>query len=307
MVPSVVGGRVPNVSRAGAELSVVVASLNARDSVCECLEVLERQTNGSTTELIVADNSTDGTDDLVARQFPDVKLISSPTSRFIPELWEVGISQSVGDIVAITTAHCVPEPHWVQEILRAHRESSYAGIGGAIENKDHAGLVQWAIYFCRYAPYMRPFEQRLVRDIPGDNASYKRLALERCRQSRKNGFWEPEVHAELLREGFQLLLTPAIGIYHDRSFSFSGFMKQRFLHGRRFGMDRAKHISKLRQFMYVLLSPLIPIVLLRRIGRHVFARHKHVREFVFSSPLLVLFLVSWSAGELSGGLRTFRS
>ena len=109
------------------------------------------------------------------------------------------------------------------------------------------------------------------------------------------------------RAGFQLLLTPAIGIYHHKSFSFSGFMKQRFLHGRRFGMDRAKHISKLRRLSYIFLSPLIPVVLLRRIGCHVFAKRKHVREFFLSLPVLVLFVFSWSVGELSGYVSTSRT
>ena len=181
-------------------------------------------------EIIVVDNSTDGTAGIVSHQFPTVELVKSPELTFVPELWEKGINQSTGEIVAITTAHCVPDTNWIDAILRAH-ESNYVGVGGALENDPAAGLVDWAIYFCRYSRYMLPFQEVTVNDFAGDNASYKRWALDRCKDVRSNGFWEPFVHAKLKKEGLQLVMTPKIVVYHKKSFSLSGFLKNRFLHG----------------------------------------------------------------------------
>jgi len=129
------------------KLSIVVGSHNARSSIGHCLRSLEAQRNGQETEVIVVDNSTDGTDQIVAKEFSGVQLVRSPECRFIPELWEQGIRRSSGEIVAITTAHCVPEAHWIHEILKAHEGNSYVGIAGAIENEEQANLVDWAIYF----------------------------------------------------------------------------------------------------------------------------------------------------------------
>lgn len=283
------------------KLSVVIASHNARYSASECLSELESQRKGREFEIIVVDNSTDGTDAIITSRFPGVKFIKSLESNFIPELWEIGVSQSSGEIIAITTSHFVPQKDWTDEILKAHG-SKFAGIGGAVENDERAGLIDWAIYFCRYSAYMLPFSKTTVKDFAGDNASYKRLALECCKDARNNGFWEPEIHAELIKNGLELLITPTIVVYHKKSFNMLGFMKQRFWHGRQFGKDRVLHISDIRRMLYILLSPLIPVVFLSRITRQVLAKRKHRGKFFLSLPILISFLLSWSAGELSGYL-----
>jgi glycosyltransferase involved in cell wall biosynthesis len=283
-------------------LSVVIGSHNSRASIKDCLEALQRQQDGIGAEIIVVDNSTDGADDFIARDFPDVTLMRLPSACFIPELWEAGIRICTGEVVALTTAHCVPASNWMREILKAHEDQAYVGIGGAIENDDSAGLVDWAVYFCRYSPYIRPFLPHVVQDIPADNASYKKWALDRCEHVRQRGFWEPDIHAELKKHGLQLLMLSTIVVRHKRSFSFAGFMTQRFWHGRQFGRARVTRLSILRWYLYIVLSPLIPLAFLYRITRRVTAKKRHLKQLVLSSPILLLFLLSWSVGELSGYL-----
>lgn len=284
------------------KLSVVIGSHNASNSIAECLNSLERQQNDQEVEIVVVDNSTDGTSEILKKQFPHIKVVRESETSFIPQLWETGINRSNGEIVALTTAHCVPNMNWVEEILKAHR-LSFPGIGGAIENDEGAELVQWAIYFCRYSPYMLPLTSETVKEIPGDNASYQRLALDRCKQVRRNGFWEPLVHAELRKGGGQLLMTPSIVVSHRKSFSFSEFISQRFWHGRQFGSGRASQISLVKRLLYLLFSPLIPLIFLARIGRQVLSKKRHVGKFLLSLPILITFLLSWATGECSGYLR----
>ncbi len=288
-----------NLAAANPKLSVVLASQNAKNSVVECLTVLESQRGGREIEFIVADNSTDGTTEIINTQFPDVRLLNAPKDSLIPELWELAICASNGDVIALTTTHFIPTNNWIEEILKAH-DSPYSGIGGAIENDESEGIVSWAIYFCRYSAYMLPFEPRVVDDFAADNASYKRRAIERCEHARRGGFWESFIHAELRREGLQLLKTPNIVMRHKKSFSFSGFMKQRFRHGRQFGSTRRKNISGFKRMIYTLFSPLIPCIFMWRITRQVANKRRHVKEFFLSLPVLTLFLLSWAVGELSG-------
>jgi glycosyltransferase involved in cell wall biosynthesis len=283
------------------QLTVVVGSNNARCSIEKCLHGLISQRNGQDIEIIVVDNSADGTADIVARNFPELKLVRCAEDKLMPELWEIGINQSTGELVAITTSHFVPSRTWVREILKAH-ESSFAGIGGAIENEPSSGIISWAVYFCRYSPYMLPFKEKMVSDFAGDNASYKRRALDHCAHARRNGFWESFVHQELRKEGFELALDPKIVIYHQKSFDLMSFIKQRFWHGRQFGTERALKLSPGKRFSYILLSPLIPSLYLFRITRRVLDKGRNFAHYLTSLPVLVLFLLSWSLGELSGYL-----
>lgn len=283
------------------KLSVVVASQNARKSVGDCLRALGNQCNNGKIEIIVVDNSTDETAEIVKREFPAVKFVSANKEKFIPELWGIGIGESAGEYVALTTSHFVPSATWTTEILRAH-EQSFAGIGGAIENEKEAGLVSWAVYFCRYSPYMLPFSETEVEDFAADNASYKRRDLEKVKDSMRDGFWETFVHQEMRRTGMKLFKSPEIVVYHQKSFTFAGFMSQRLWHGRQFGETRASKMSAIRRVAMVLLSPTIPFIYLFRIARRVFAKKRNIGKFLLSLPILSLFLLSWSVGEFSGYL-----
>ncbi len=282
------------------ELSVVIGSSNARRSIRECLSALNTRRG---VEIIIVDNSTDGTAEIIEREFPHLNLINAPETALMPELWETGIRRSTGHVVAITTSHFVPQSDWIEQILHAHN-STYAGIGGAIENDPRADLICWAVYFCRYSQFMRPFAEREVQHFAGDNASYKRGALELCEQTRLDGFWEKLVHDELANRGQPMLLTPDIVVDHKNSFDVSGFIKQRFVHGKRFGASRAERVSLPRRCAYILLSPLIPALFLLRISREVFGKRRHAGKFLLSLPVLTLFLLSWTAGELSGYFET---
>jgi hypothetical protein len=250
---------------------------------------------------VVVDNSVDETANIIQSEFPAARFIAADRAKLIPELWGIGISESKGDYLALTTSHFVPSPTWTLEILKAH-EGPHAGIGGAIENDLHAGVVSWAVYFCRYSPYMLPFPEVEVKDFAADNASYKRRDLERVKDSMADGFWETFVHGEMVKEGMTLAKVPEIVVYHQRSFSFSGFMSQRLWHGRQFGSTRAGRISGAKRCALILLSPLIPVLYLLRITSRVFAKRRNILRFLMSMPILSLFLLSWSVGELSGYL-----
>lgn len=281
-------------------ISVIVGSHNARSSIQDCLNQLKRQcAEMGEAELIVVDNSTDGTLDVAREHFPGVTYIPAPDKDHIPELWAVGIQASRGEIVAITTAHCVPDDDWLHQILEAH-ESSHPGIGGAIENRPDANLANWAIYFCRYSRYMLPFPDETVEEIAGDNASYKRSALERHPDTWEDGFWEPDVHAALREEGHTLRRIPSIVVYHEHSFDVLGFVQNRFLHGRQHGQSRAESASLFRRAILVARSPLVPFVLLGRVARHVLKRRRHVGVFLASLPILAVFYLCWTTGEVAG-------
>jgi len=287
------------------KLSVVIASQNALKSVSDCLNTVKEQLNGESVEIVVVDNSTDGTSDIIKREFPQIKHIQAEKEKLIPELWGIGVNNSAGDFVALTTSHFVPSKNWVEEILKAHT-GPHAGVGGAIENDEKAGLVSWAVYFCRYSPYMLPFIEMKVNDFAADNASYKRGDLEKVKHAMEDGFWESFIHSEMLKKGMSLLKTPNIIVYHQQSFTFAGFIIQRFWHGREFGSKRALSLGVPKRIVFILLSPLIPFLYLFRITRRVLDKKKHISKYILSLPILILFLVSWATGEFSGYLRRAR-
>src|SRR5918911_3827848 len=111
-------------------LSVVVAAQNARATVARCLAALEQQRSDGVGEIILVDNSSDGTAELARQHFRGVEVVEQPGRALVPELWATGILQGRGPIVALTTAEMVPERGWSRALLAAHAAGPRAGGGG---------------------------------------------------------------------------------------------------------------------------------------------------------------------------------
>jgi len=282
-------------------LSVVVAALEASRGVDAALGPLVAQAVPAGVEVLVVDGA-GGAADLVRTRFPGVGVVPGRPSALVPELWAAGIRASRGEIVALTTTHCIPDEEWLARIGEAHR-AGVAAVGGAIEHEGTAGIVGWAVYFCRYSAYMPPLREGPVAELAADNASYKRADLDRCAESWRQGFWEPAVHAALRQAGRPLWLAPSVLVRHRPAFRIGGFARQRFRHGRQFGGARAARLGPGRRALYVALSPAIPCLLLARIARNVLVRRRHRTRLLLALPLVALFVGAWSCGELIGYLR----
>jgi hypothetical protein len=152
---------------------------------------------------------------------------------------------------------------------------------------------------------MPPLEGGPVIEIAGDNASYKRRALDRYRDAWREGFWEPDVHAEIRREGGLLQLEPRIVVRHRHSFDVSSFLSNRFSHGRQYGRSQGESLGKGARIARALGAPLVPVVMAGRVARAVL-RGRHAGQFVRALPLIGLFYASWAAGEAAGYLEPAR-
>ena len=65
-------------TRVDPQLSVIIASYNARDTVAACLDSLRCQETSIPFEVLLVDSSTDGTAEVVRHHYAEVRLITSP-------------------------------------------------------------------------------------------------------------------------------------------------------------------------------------------------------------------------------------
>jgi GT2 family glycosyltransferase len=284
------------------DLSVVVASVNGWPPIRDCLSSLERQEGGLDYEVIVAVRRQDETGDLIRRQFPRVKVVRSPERVGIPALRAIAMSEARGGIIAVTEDHCIAPADWFQEIYKAH-QSGCMVVGGAVENGMTKRILDWSVFFCEYSSAMSPVRAGEVDGIPGNNAAYKREALQLVDDRIKRNFWEFFLHEELKRKGVKLISVPSIVVIHKKQFGFFYFISQRFHYSRSFAGMRRSLLSRSRRFLYVFASPLLPVLMGARLVRDVFFEKKRLyREFILSAPSLSAFLVSYAFGEFLGYL-----
>lgn len=289
--------------RPAVELSIVVAADEAGPGLRRCLDALGAQVDPARMEVIVADGSASG-----ARLHDGSQWLTTVRLRSgvgVPHLWNAGMEAAQGNIIALTIEQCVPAPDWTASMLRAH-SAGYAAIGGAIEPGIGLSLAGWAIYFCRYSRYMLPAVAEFHDDLAGDNCSYKRTALEGLSGVIAAGFWETFVHRAMRDRGQQLRLDPSIVVSYEGPVPFWGFLCRRFDHARLFAARRRQMMPRGQRWARAAASPIVPLVLLRRIGARVWNKGRR-GKFLASLPLLLALLVSWATGEgvgyLFGGKR----
>lgn len=281
----------------GPTLSIVIAVWNDDAGLAEALEGVLRQADPETEVLVVSNVD-------LPPPLPDdpkrIRWIRKPDDALVPQLWSAGIAAATGRVVAVTTSHFTPEPGWVRAVLAAHQRSPAAGIGGRIEPPRGRGAVAWATYFLRYSDYFGWDTERAVTDIAGDNASYKRDALQAHWPTIAGGFWEPDFHARVLAEGGELRFVPEIRMRQHTSYGFLTFCRQRLDHGMHFGSERIRGRSSAERAMRVASAPLIPAVFLGKIAMRVIRSGRDFGPFLGSFPVLAAFVLAWVTGEVSG-------
>ena len=266
-------------------LNAIVPQLRASDSSVEVLLVVGRR------DAAVAEH---------IRRVPVVQVVEAPDAHLVPDLWAAGILRARGRVIAVTITPCRPAPGWLDAIGQASLDT-YAGVGGVIDIDPTATIGDRAVHFVRYAPYLPPLAEGPAAEIAADNAVYRRDALEPSLPSiAATGFWEAEVHHALRAQGQQLWLDPRIRVTHAGSYSLSGFSRQRFAHGRRFGRATGKSMSGAARLLRAATAPLVPPLMLARVTVALARRGRLDGPAVAALPLSAWFLMCWAAGEAVG-------
>jgi GT2 family glycosyltransferase len=281
------------------ELSVVIASYNSANTIAGCLTSLEKQKSRRRVEVIVVDSSSDGTADLIAEQFPWVRLCHSPRRRFCGTARNAGVASARADIIAFIDADCVAADNWVDEILDAH-ELPDPAVGGTIANGNPESRVGWAAYFCEFSAWMPGTPASRLVDVAGANMSYKRSLFAELGPLIDGTYCsDTEFHWRLSRTGRSIRFVPDILISHRNIADLWRFVRHEYEHGRSFARVRvASHgFSPLRRAIYAVLFPLLA-------GRRFLAiawsngrNRVYLSPFLETLPLVAAGLLAWAWGE----------
>jgi GT2 family glycosyltransferase len=92
----------------GIDVSIVLVNWNTRDILCNCLRSVYEQTEHATFEVIVVDNaSSDGSHEMVRRQWPQVRLICNNENRGFAAANNQGIELADGRYVLLLNSDTI--------------------------------------------------------------------------------------------------------------------------------------------------------------------------------------------------------
>jgi hypothetical protein len=286
------------------QISVVLAVSGGGSPAAPAVTALEQSCAGLSAELIVIRTGPEGSGELPRGGFTEIRTKQCPRDALTPVMWGEGVRMARGRLVAFTTDQLRVSPGWARSLLVAASEG-VAGVAGPIDLGPKTGATTAAAYFLRFSAFARERWPKAApaRDIPGDNAAYLREAVMRHADLLHDGFWEVEFHRRFEREGLALRMTPDARATFVGPVSFGGMFRQRFRHGMEFGISRVQRHGESRAKLLV-SAPLVPFVLLARIGKRAAAVPRTRGRFLAALIPLGVLAGSWAAGEAAGALRS---
>ncbi len=281
-------------------LSVVVASVNGWSMLGPTLRALDAQPGRASLEILVVEAVGGETRRLARDHRPAVEVIAVDSKKTIPALRHLGVIRARGDLVAILEDHGEVAPDWAAALIEAH-QGPWGAVGGTVEN-GRDGLVNWAAFFCEYAPYMGPVAEGESTDLPGNNIAYKRPHLLRHAHELEQGRWESWINDKLRADGVPIASTNRAVVRHIKPFRLGHFLVQRFHFARSYAGMRRVDQSAAKRVAYGVGSMALPALLTLRVTRTALAKRRHLGRFAASLPLIALFYTVGAAGEMIGYL-----
>ncbi len=158
------------------EVSVIIPTYNSEESLKECITALESQSfpRKKCEIIVVDDGSIDGThllssDDRISYIYQDNQ--GPATAR------NNGVTVSKGEIILFTDADCVPDHHWVEEMVVPFKDSSVAAVKGAYKSRKTALWARFAqVEFCERYQLLR--RKETIDMIDTYSAGYKKKVFE---------------------------------------------------------------------------------------------------------------------------------
>jgi glycosyltransferase involved in cell wall biosynthesis len=284
------------------KVSVVIATKVGAPFVDQCLDSVRAGARALQAEVIVVAFGTDAYREHLRAAYPWALVLHPQGIAKIPALRRRGVEASSGEYVAVIEEHCSAAADWLATGIAAHARGNHAAVGGPIVDFDYGNIRDWVVYFLEYNGALPPAPDGTTSNLNDANIMYRREALTAHLDLLGEGYWPMTLHPTLLAEGRTLLSVPGMIVHHRGPFSFGYYLRQRFLFSRAYAGVRARNQSALKRWAYILGAPLVPLVLLARIGRNVISKRCRVGKFVAALPLLAIALLVLVAGEWVGSV-----
>lgn len=229
-----------------SRVRVVVPSWNTREHLAECLEALRRSVGASLEVVVVDDASDDGSADMVAQRFPEVRLVRLSEQAGFSAACNAGLAQLDEPYVLLLNSDALVEPSTIAALVQV-LESSPRHAAAAPLLLDPDGKPQracmafpklgTALWFGtpleRWAPDSRELRRYFERDLddsverdveqpPAACLLLRRAALEEVvegsdgplDQRMRLYFSDVDLSLRLARAGWRTRLVPSARAVH---------------------------------------------------------------------------------------------
>lgn len=293
-------------ARSGMRVAVVIPCYHSSTTLGAALDALSLQTR-CPDEIIVVNSSGDHETDLVAARYPQVDYVSHP-SRLLPHAARnLGARRTRADLLVFTDPDCVAASDWLQRLIEAIPQGGSV-VGGSMA----CGTRTWfrlGVHLCKFHGLLpgAPAGERKI--LPTANVAYPRRIWDAVGPFAASRFCgDASICWRASASGVSLRFEPAAQVAHEHEETALALLRQRFVRGREFAVERAAHEnwSSARRTLYAAVSPLSAFWVTLRAGADAI-RAGWAAAYLATVPIQFLGHLAWNAGESVGLLFDDRS
>jgi GT2 family glycosyltransferase len=236
--------------------TAVVSTWNKCADVRENLESLRAQTFPFEAIVVVDNASRDGTPEMIARDFPEVRLITMPHDRFgACETFNIGFKASTTELTAILDDDIVMPPDWLEKAtLRIVQEPPTTAIVSTQVVEPGTPDAYLRSPLVNTERYMSTFRgcASLARTHALREAEYYDERLYIYGNER-------DLTCRLLNLGYRVLQYPGCGVFHKTPFGIKMGKRSLYYHARNAWLSMLKYapLSDLVRMPWLVFSKVI--------------------------------------------------
>lgn len=288
----------------GPALSIVLATVDSYRRIRRTVEHLKSQTICHQLELLLVASSAETLqlDEDLSEHFHAVHLIEVGPIRSLGEAKARAVTEANSDLVVFAEDHSWPDPEWARSIVDAHQQG-YVAVGPRIRNANPHSTLSWANYLACFGQWSDRSQAGEVGQTPWHNTSYRReLLAEWADELGELLVVEGILQRRLSDRGLRFFLLPEISTDHVNISKWSSWIRHAYWGGRLFGGSRStgERWSLFRRLTYILGSPLIPLLRLKRLAPDIRSNRDQLEHMPRLLAALMLSFVLHAIGEASG-------
>ncbi len=276
------------------ELSIVIAATDSLAAIRSCVESIGE--DDGVEILVAADPSR-----IMSGRFQSsrVRWILGEPGCGVHRLRRLGLDASTGRVVVFTEDSCRVGPGWLSVYQKAFTDPRLVAATGPVEHREGASLVDWAVFFCEYAPFLsgKPAKGG-ARRLAGNNFAVLRSSL----ASDASDVHESLVAGCAKDREFAMMTTDAM-VWHCRHYTLGQAIGDRLRFGHEFGRLQASEVSPWFRGSRIVLGPAILASQLLRLAFTLLQKRRLIVRAIAAAPLTSVLLAAWSGAEWLGWIR----
>jgi GT2 family glycosyltransferase len=276
------------------KVSVIVVVFNSAKWVHLVFDAIQNQTHKDLEVFVVVNESTDGTKELIAKNYPQVKIIDPQKNTGFAGGNNLAIRQAQGEFIQLVNPDLIMRPDFIQKMLVAFNDPAVAAASGKLfkfdfENKQRTNIIDSTGVTVSASGRAKDRGQnqedkgqfdndREVFAVSGAAPMYRKSALEKIKFENEYfdedflAYWEDvDLSWRLNSAGFKNVYVPEAVAYHGRTAAQSKGGYAHIFHFIKHHQKLSAQIKKLNYknhiLMYLKNAPYIhPFFIIREIA-----------------------------------------